>query len=36
VFGKGRVDLPPIVVPIVELVSGHGLGFPFKKGWSVA
>jgi hypothetical protein len=31
-----RIDLPPIVVPFIELVPGHGLGSPFKKGWSVA
>ena len=29
-------DLPPMMVPVIELVSGHGLGCPFKKGWSEA
>jgi hypothetical protein len=35
-FGLVDYDLPPIVVPFIELVPGHGLGSPFKKGWSVA
>ena len=34
--GVARSDLPPMMVPVVELVSGHGLCCPFKKGWSVA